>query len=68
MKPACRPNTYLNSAELQYRLTGSTLTPPLKPMAQPIELYSDMTTLDKVCYGVWAVLLGIYFYWLACIL
>jgi hypothetical protein len=68
MKSACRPNVYVQNAELHYRLKGSILNPPLKPMAQPLELYGNLSRLDKVCYVVWFVLLGIYFYWLACIL
>jgi hypothetical protein len=39
------------------------LNPEPKPMPAPIELYKDLTTLDRLTYAVWFVLISVYLYW-----
>jgi len=63
-----RSNRYLSSTELSQRLVSNAMNPRPKPMPLPIELYKDLTPLDRWCYAVWVVLLIGYFYWLSVIL
>lgn len=63
-----RPNVYLSSSELSQRLVSNAMHPRPKPMPAPIELYKDLTPLDRWTYAVWAVLLVAYFWWIAVIL
>jgi hypothetical protein len=53
-----RPNVRLN-----HSLAKSMLSPEPKPMPAPIELYKDLTTLDRLTYAVWFVLISVYLYW-----
>lgn len=63
-----RPNVYLSSSEVSQRLVANAMTPRPKPMSQPVELYKDLTPLDRWTYAVWAVLLVGYFWWVSRIL
>jgi hypothetical protein len=63
MKQVYRQNRYLTSTELSQRLTANVLEPRPKPMPAPIELYKDLTTLDRLTYAVWFVLISVYLYW-----
>lgn len=63
-----RDNRYLSSTELSQRLVANAMTPRPKPMPAPIELYKDLTPLDRWTYAVWFVLLLAYFAWIGVIL
>ena len=58
-----RPNVYLSSSQLSHDLVKNAMTPRPEPMPLPVELYKDLTPLDRWTYAVWAVLLVAYLVW-----
>lgn len=58
-----RPNVYLSSSKLSQELVSNAMHPRPKPMPLPIELYKDLTPLDRWTYAVWFVALVAYLFW-----
>lgn len=58
-----RPNHYLSSTELSQRLVSNAMHPRPKPMPLPVELYKDLTPLDRWTYAAWGVALIAYLIW-----
>ena len=58
-----RPNVYLSSSHLSQTLVRNAMTPRPDPMPLPVELYKDLSPLDRWTYAVWAVALVVYLVW-----
>lgn len=58
-----RKNVYLSSSKLSQELVKNAIYPRPKPMPMPVELYKDLTPLDRWTYAAWALGLVAYLFW-----
>lgn len=62
-----RPNLKIVSP-LSANLVLGTMTPKPKPLSMPLELYKDLTPLDRACYVAWTLLIGAWMYYVTQVL